>query len=397
MITAVSRAALAGILATGLAAAQTKYYPPPETKGGWRSLVTANVTPAPEQKAAILKTAGLNWDRLEEAWKYCEGFGSWPHGLLVIRHGWIAAEWRNFTEPRAIASCTKSLTGLAMAKLFDLSDGGRFSKPIQIDDSVYHYLPPAWAAGDARRKRIKLRHLLTMTSGQDPYDGPYRDLEAYAKTVLSVGIEAPPGTVWAYASAPVDQLSLVIENVTGIRLREFFHREISGPIGGAPFEWPDFQGHTGGSGGPGGGARFMPRDLARIGYLMLHGGVWDDGNGKKQVVSAKRVALLTQWAPWLRKMKYREPNYATDEKQAQLYYGSLWLTNRAQQPLGPAVPKDVFYMAGYGKQGCWIFPSLDMIVVRLGSNRTLNDHPEFYQELLSRVIAAVESTGGTTR
>jgi hypothetical protein len=47
-------------------------------------------------------------------------------------------------------------------------------------------------------------------------------------------------------------------------------------------------------------------------------------------------------------------------------------------------------MTGFGKQACWIFPSLDMIVVRLGSNRTLNDHPEFYQKLLSRVMTAVQ-------
>jgi hypothetical protein len=52
-------------------------------------------------------------------------------------------------------------------------------------------------------------------------------------------------------------------------------------------------------------------------------------------------------------------------------------------------------MSGFGKQACWIFPSLDMVVVRLGSNTTLNDHPEFYPGLLSRVIAAVESAGAT--
>lgn len=383
------RALLAGVFAAGVAATEAPYFPPPESSGGWRSLVTANAVPNTDQKAAILKTAALNWDRLDDAWKYCERFAG-PHSLLVIRHGWIAAEWRNFTEPRGIASCTKSLTGLSMARLFDLSDARRLSRRIRIDDPACRYLPPSWAAADPRRKRITLRHLLTMSSGQEPYDGPYQDLDAYAWRVLSVGIEAPPGTMWAYASAPVDQLSLVIENATGMTMRDFFHREISGPIGAAPFEWPDFQGHTGGSGGPRGGARVTPRDLARIGYLMLRDGAWYDGRGRRQIVSAKRVSLLTRWAPFLKKAEYREPNYAR-EKQAQNFYGYLWWTNRTHQPLGPAVPEDVFYMSGFGKQACWVFPSLDMIVVRLGSNRPLNDHPEFYRELLQRVMAATRS------
>ena len=123
---------------------------------------------------------------------------------------------------------------------------------------------------------------------------------------------------------------------------------------------------------------------------MLQKGVWDDGNGRKQVLSTGRVSMITQWAPFLAKTKFREPNFAR-EKQAQGFYGYLWWTNRTQQPLGEAVPKDVFYMSGSGKQACWIFPSLDMIVVRLGLNSPLNDHPEFYPELLSRVMAAVES------
>jgi CubicO group peptidase (beta-lactamase class C family) len=151
--------------------------------------VTPNGVPTQEQKAKILRTANLNWDRLQEAWKYCEGFGG-PHSLLVIRHGWIAAERKNFTDPRTIASCTKSLTGLAMAKLSDLSDGGRFPKRVRMDDPAYLFMPSSWAEGDPRRKRILLRHLLTMSSGQDPYDGPYDDLEAYANTVLNLGIEA---------------------------------------------------------------------------------------------------------------------------------------------------------------------------------------------------------------
>src|SRR5262245_5986004 len=321
-----------GLIFAGPVLAEEQYYPPPETSGGWRSLATANASPSQEDKVRIATTVGLNWDRLEDGWKYCQRFDG-PHSLLVIRHGWIAAEWKNFSELQTIASCTKSLTGLAIAKLLDLSDRGQFAKSIRLDDPAHLFMPPSWAEGDPRRKLILVRHLLTMSSGQDPYDGPYDDMEAYAKIVLSRGIEARPGTVWAYSSSSVDQLSHVIENVTGMTLREFFEREIAGPIGVPPFYWQVFGGHTRGSGG----ARVPPRDLARIGYLLLRNGAWSDGNGRKQVLSVRRVSMIKQWAPFVGQTKFREPNFGR-EKQAHHFYGYLWWTNRMQQSLGQAVP-----------------------------------------------------------
>jgi CubicO group peptidase (beta-lactamase class C family) len=363
---------------------KTIYYPPAEASGGWRSLVAANIEPSAAEKARIRSEAGLDWDRLAEAWRYATGFGG-PNSILVVRHGWIAAEWRTFSEPRGIASCTKSLTGLTMAKLFDAMPGR-----IGLDDPVFRFMPVEWAAAEPRRKQILVRHLLTMTSGQDPYDGPYQDLAAYAKTVLSVGVEAAPGTVWAYASAPVDQLSHVIESAAGSKQGDYFRREIALPIGMAPFEWPEFDGHTGGSGGVRGGARLTPREIARVGYLLLHRGVWDDGAGPRQIISVDRVKALSNWARWLEKAAYREPNFAREKGAQQVYSPYLFWTNRTQEPLGSSVPADTFYMAGYGKQGCWIIPSLDMVVVRLGSHRPLNDRPEFFAELLSRIVAATE-------
>ena len=289
-----------------------------------------------------------------------------------------------------IASCTKSLTAVAMAKLFDLSDSGRFSTPIGIDDYAYRYLPESWAAEEPERKRIKIRHLMTMSSGLEAYDGPYGDLDAYAETVVTRRVVAPPGQVWEYSSAPVDLLSLIIEKVSGKTERDFFNQEINAAIGGPEVAWPSFQGHTGGSGGPGGGARYTARDLARVACLLLRKGVWDDGHGPKQIISAQRVSMFSQWAEFLKDSTFRKSVFATDPS-APRYYGYLFWTNRTQQALGPKVPKDTFFMSGYGKQACWIIPSLDMIIVRIGSKRRLNYLPEYFPEFLSRVMSAVVS------
>jgi hypothetical protein len=53
------------------------------------------------------------------------------------------------------------------------------------------------------------------------------------------------------------------------------------------------------------------------------------------------------------------------------------------------VPRDAVYMSGWGKQACFVVPSLDLVVVRVGSDRKLNEHPEFYSELWKRLMAAV--------
>jgi CubicO group peptidase (beta-lactamase class C family) len=203
-------------------------------------------------------------------------------------------------------------------------------------------------------------------------------------------VEAEPGRVWAYASAPVDLLSLVVEDVSGQLLGDFFNEQISRPIGAAPIEFPKFREHSGGSGGPRGGARLPTRDLARLGYLLLHEGRWCDESGEKQVLASQTVKLVTQWAPQLKSATFRVPNLGSPGKEnAQNDYGCLFWTNRTQQRLGKSVPADAYYMSGWGKQTCCVIPSLDMVIVRLGPHRDLNDRLEYNSEFLSRIVSAV--------
>jgi CubicO group peptidase (beta-lactamase class C family) len=374
------------LLVLGAACVEGQYFPPPESQGGWRALVTANQAATEAQKKAVGEKAGLDWDKLQEAQDYCASFGT-PNNLLVIRHGWIAGEWTNFISPRGIASCTKSLTALAMAKVFDLSDAGQLPTRIGMDDAAWRFLPRDWAEAEPARKAIRIRHLLSMTSGLTPYDGPY-PTDTYREAVFAQTVEAPPGSVWAYASVPVDLLSLIIEKVTGRTEADFFNQEINAAIGAAPARWGRFNGHTGGSGGPEGGARFPARELARVGYLVLNEGAWEQDGKRRQIISAARVREITQWAPFLAQARWRQPNFAW-EKKANEYYGHLWWNNRTGQALGDTVPRDAVYMSGWGKQACFVVPSLDLVVVRVGSDRKLNEHPEFYSELWKRLMAAV--------
>ncbi len=162
-------------------------HPPPESEGGWRSLVRTNARPDAAERTEVRKKAGLDIDRIWEAWTYAATFGI-DQSLLVIRDGWIAAEW-NYAGAAPVNSCTKSLTGLALAKLFELSDAGKTPKKIGYDAEIWQYLPAAWSQAEPGRKRIKVKHLPTMCSGL-----PRRAMGCQSCT-RSISAEASAGQV----------------------------------------------------------------------------------------------------------------------------------------------------------------------------------------------------------
>jgi len=45
----------------------TDYFPPPESKGGWRSLLPNKGSPDNDQKEKIRALTGFNWDKLAAA------------------------------------------------------------------------------------------------------------------------------------------------------------------------------------------------------------------------------------------------------------------------------------------------------------------------------------------
>src|SRR5687767_14942741 len=95
-------ASLCIIAFVGQTSADDAYFPPPESQRGWRTLAPANETPSAEQKARIREAAGLDWDRLHDAWSYSKSFGN-PSSMVIVRHGWIAGEWVTDQNKHGIA------------------------------------------------------------------------------------------------------------------------------------------------------------------------------------------------------------------------------------------------------------------------------------------------------
>lgn len=372
-----------GILDGWSAAGQlgAAYFPPRESAGGWRSLVAINATPSAAQKASIRNQAGIDWDRLKLAHNYTQSAYA-GSSLLVIRNGWIAGEWGS-KSVTGVGSISKSLTGLTLAKLFDLSAAGSLPRRIGPDDFVHSYVQPEWSSKDARKKQIRVDHLLTMSSGLTPDDKPKQP--DYLKLLLAQPVKTAPEREWSYQSMSVDLLGVAMQRLAGKPVRELFNQHIAARLGIANIPWDGFDGYTRASSG----AEMAPRDLARIGYLMMMNGRWGSGSSQSQVVSAANVAYLRRGPACVQTAAFKATPVSsfTPDTTSNQFYGRLWWTNHRGTALGTNVPGDAFYALGLREKLLIVVPSLNLVVVRIGEAPVSSG--SFRRELAKRVMAAV--------
>lgn len=126
-----------------------------------------------------------------------------------------------------VFSTTKTMTSLAALLLVDRGE-------LDLDASVSTYWPEFAARG---KTGIKVRHLLTHTSGMSGWNPPVTidDLYDWEKSTTMLAVQSPwwePGTASGYHALTYGHLiGEVIRRVTGLRLGEFFAAEIAAPIG----------------------------------------------------------------------------------------------------------------------------------------------------------------------
>jgi CubicO group peptidase (beta-lactamase class C family) len=144
--------------------------------------------------------------------------------------GWAdearTAPWTENTIAN-IFSTTKAMTSLAALVLVDRGE-------LDLDATVARYWPEFAARGKAG---IKVRHLLSHTSGVSGWDQPItlEDLYDWDKSTALLAAQAPwwePGTASGYHMLNYGHLiGEVIRRITGLRLGEFCAAHIAGPLG----------------------------------------------------------------------------------------------------------------------------------------------------------------------
>ena len=272
------------------------------------------------------------------------------HSLLIVKNGSLVHE-AYFEDYRisslhTVFSVTKSVTSALIGIALDqglIHD---------VEDTVLSFFPQ-YLIQDPGKEKIKLHHLLTLTSGiawdekSYPYSDP-RNTETemvatsdWMKFVLEQAMQSDPGTEWVYNTGSVHLLSGIIWHASGMYADEFAEQMLFRPLGIQGYEWnKDPQGHPC-TGGTLQGLRLQSRDVAKFGYLFLNRGRWKD----QQVVSETWVVKSTR------------KHIDFDDESG---FGYLWRTG-GHIVNGKVIPH--FFAAGYGGQTIHIVPELDLMIV----------------------------------
>jgi len=355
--------------------ALSDYFPPAESKGGWKSAMPEKGDPDDKQRAAITKL-GVDYDLLKKAWDYNSTRSDGSTGLIVIRKGTVVGEWYkdcDQTKTFNIYSSSKAYTSLAFGLLLADSDAGKLpgNKKLTLDTKVCtkEWLPEALPLPDPRKADITLRHLLNMASGlgAEPVPTETEPFEvALGKTEKSpfAKLKADPGEKFNYSNAGVAHLVLVFHHAAGKDLFPYLKERVFDPVGMEKVTWtqiggkdkigPFSQGYS--------GILTTPREHARFCYLALHKGDWHG----KQVVPAAHY------------------DFAWESSKANPSYGAQWWVH----PRHKDAPKDLVQTAGANHNHGYVVPSLDLVFVRLGDGKKFEDK-DFEQQLVQKVLAAV--------
>lgn len=287
--------------------------------------------------------------------------------LMIVRHGKIVAE--AYYAPyiagvsHDLRSVTKSVVGTLTA--IQLQKGSL--------DSADHPLLDLFSDKqienvDDRKKAMTVQSLLDMTSGIEWVEKAYTPDETIMRMykspdrtafVLNQPMAAAPGANFNYSGGNPYLLSALINRTSGQNALDFAKTELFEPLGIKSAKWGpvDAQGVTDGEAG----LFLSTHDMARIGYLYLHNGMWDG----KQIIPSS----------WVDRAR-AGPVTATFG----YHYANLWWS----------YPEKGAYMArGRHSQLILVLPKLDIVAVMTG---VLRDN-EFYSVsgLIDDISGAVKS------
>ncbi len=222
-------------------------------------------------------------------------------GLLVLQGGKVVYEHRwTPDQDRNIYSHAKSFVSTAVGIAID---EGFVSLDDRLVDAFPDKVPPG---GNPGLEKIRLRHLLTMSSGfgkallmlDDRRKGVgFPDYLAY---LLSQPVVEEPGERFCYSTADSILLGRMLESKVGKNLQEYLYERILRPMG-IPFPiWECCpQGHP-----IGGGGMFLHlKDMVRLGQLYLDEGLWQG----RRIVSAEWVRTATSF-----QIETRDPEALAD-------------------------------------------------------------------------------------
>ena len=219
-----------------------------------------------------------------------------------------------------------------------------------------------WAADD--RRKITIRHLLTMTSGLKlDYEG-FEAAENPTAATLGWPLERPTGTGWSYEQATAQAVGLIVQRVTGQQPIVFLRERVLDPIGAVETDWlRSRQGDCLGWRS----VLTSARELALFGQLYLNQGRW---NGRP-LVSEAFIRQATVNDPLLAGV----PTAPGQDDFRRRGYGWLMFVNT--NGIWAGVDRRAFAFLGAYHNICLVDPSRELVFVRMVTPEEQKNHADY--------------------
>ena len=311
------------------------YQQPVRTGDGWET--------------ASINDVGINSEKIDEMMlEILGGNDKNLHSVLLIKNGRLVLEeyFYNYHRDKLhfLASVSKSVTSLCVGLSID------HKMTAGVETKVYDFFPEYTGTKWIDQKYpVSLQHALTMSAGlewdsmkyhrKDPRHTTYQLYESSdpIKFILERNLAETPGDKFYYNSGLTILLGEIIENTTGQSIDAFSGRYLFSRLGIEDYHWdkfPDGRIQTDG------GLHLRPRDMAKIGYMVLKKGEW---NGE-QIISRE----------WIEKSTRKHIGAQGIGYGYQWWIGKTVLNNQAIE---------VFVASGHGGQKIFIIPALDLVAV----------------------------------
>jgi CubicO group peptidase (beta-lactamase class C family) len=276
-----------------------------------------------------------------------------PHPYNYYYPGWHP--YYQGSDLHTLQSVTKGMTSILIG--IAIQRGELPNADVAVLDSFEDYEIKHL---DERKQRMTLEDVLTMRAGLDwdewtyPVGDPRNSVtqlemsDDWIQFVLDLPMAHEPGEVFVYNSGASQFLSVIVKEATGLHIDAYAEEHLFRPLGiqdyywkRTPKGWPDTEG----------GLYLKAEDLARIGYLVLHEGVWQGG----QIVAQAWVDEM---------LGPKVADISPDDPGSNDGYGyQWWLLGDRTREVG-----QVYGALGYGGQFLFIVPDRDLIAVFNGWN-----------------------------
>jgi len=238
------------------------------------------------------------------------------------------------------------------------------------DNPIHEYFPEESELFVDEKKSITIKHLLNHTSGLN-WKG-YLEHEAFLQSenpiryTLEKDMEYTPGEKYNYNSGGTHMLSSILSKVTGKSTLEYANEVLFQPLDINEVHWTKM--NDGICDGAGFGLSLKPKDLVKIGELIL-------SDGKKD---ASQLVPLE----WIHKSSDLSIKNDTKWGLRKSKHGYGWYAATSEG-------HEVLYSMGYGGQFIFIIPSIELVIAAAHNVDTpdgIDQQVDFIVETLPQLL-----------